>query len=485
MDMEIPLLMKKFIYLVLALPFLSCDEDNGGNPLVSGKIDLTTTVALGNSLTAGIVSGGWTYEGITSSYPALIMKSLGGDGRVGDGSSKEDFIVPGIPDPGTILPLQVATSGNAGTYINGDPVFRYTTTGGGIDLSRLVANNVSLTNPFNNLAVPGATARDIAAELTGVTATYGTPPFGNPLFSMVLRNKGTAINQAVSKNPTFAFFWAGNNEVLSSALSGGVSAVFPLNDEGTVRGFISYHREVMDALLETEAKIVTATIPNVLAIPAVSMVGKVYFRNERAYIADLDGDTIYSDTLAFWGTDDGVTRKLRGSERVMMRWLGSEPETNGGRLFGLSQSDPLPDNYWISDSEISTLLDVIAKYNEYILSWRTNDRVAVVDMYSLFQNLAEKDGENYTINGVTFKVDLSLPFGGFFSLDGIHPALNGQRVLANAFISEINQKFDASIPAISISETEKIKPAVLSAGLYNGLPASAPFEQWLHLLGIQ
>jgi hypothetical protein len=477
------MLFRRIGAVALALTAITCSSDNDSSSLRSGKLDMQRFVVVGNSLTAGMVSGGWSYSMVQNAYPALIMKAAFGTAAVGDGSLKEAFVVPRISDPAVLLPIRVAAYSEVGEYANGAKVRRYTTIPGGTDITKMLPENLTYEKPFNNLAVPGATARDLLNETTGLTATLASPPFGNPLFQLVTRERAPSVAQAVELKPTLALFWAGNNEILSAALSGGVRAPFPFDDQTGIPGFRTHHANAINRLLETGAKVVTATIPNVTVIPAVSMVGFISSKNERAYIADLDGNQVFTDTLAFWGTDNGETRKLRGSERVLMGWMGREPETNGGRLYGLTESDPLPDNLWLSDAELNTISTVTAQYNSYINTWAENPNVAVVDIFGVFNDMAAKNGQQYTLNGQTFTVDLSLPYGGFFSLDGVHPDAMGQQVLANIFASVINQKFDAMLPSIPVVKPAA-KVALQTKGWPQGAPASEPLFQWMRLLGL-
>lgn len=480
--MEITNTMKKaFLALIPVLSLAGCGESSLEVTYTSGALDVTRVAALGNSLTAGIQSSGWTKASLEASYANLIVKQLFGPDQLGDGALGELFVVPEISDPGALIPYRVAQNNDVGQYSDGTRVFRYTLAGGGVNLSGLTPQNYAYKESFNNLAVPGATARDMAAEVFGTTATYASPPFGNPLFSLVLRERGTALEQAKTLKPTFAIFWAGNNEVLSSALSGGVTATFPLEDNGTVKGFRSWHTQVMQELLSSGAKVVTATIPNVTVIPSVSKVGIVSSKNERSYIADLDGNAVFTDTLAFWGSDNGSVRKLRGTERVMMGWLGKEPELNSGVLYGLAEATPLPDNLWLSDDEINQLLSVISSFNTYIKTWESNPNVAVVDINALFSQLASNNGGTFTLDGQTFRVDLSLPNGGFFSLDGTHPADFGYKVLANAFIATINSTFKAQIQGVSLAQPAA-KTVPQGSGIPTGIPAGEAAVQSLKII---
>ena len=51
--------------------------------------------------------------------------------------------------------------------------------------------------------------------------------------------------------------------------------------------------------------------------------------------------------------------------------------------------------------------------------------------------------------------------GGIFSLDGIHPTNTGYAIVANAFLKEINRRFDADIPEVSVEGIMKTDQLVL------------------------
>ena len=56
------------------------------------------------------------------------------------------------------------------------------------------------------------------------------------------------------------------------------------------------------------------------------------------------------------------------------------------------------------------------------------------------------------LSGVSFASEFSADFitGGLFSFDGVHPSNTGHAVVANEFIKVINEKYNASIPLVSV-----------------------------------
>ncbi|PIE77928.1 MAG: hypothetical protein CSA15_10575 [Candidatus Delongbacteria bacterium] len=52
-------------------------------------------------------------------------------------------------------------------------------------------------------------------------------------------------------------------------------------------------------------------------------------------------------------------------------------------------------------------------------------------------------------NGIKFTTDYIS--GNLFSFDGIHPTSQGYAVIANRFISAINNKLNSEIPLINVS----------------------------------
>ena len=124
--------------------------------------------------------------------------------------------------------------------------------------------------PFNNLAVPGAILYDVLDTTDFATKSVQR---GNPFFQIVLRSKAlgpTMFHQAKALNPTFVFFWMGNNDVLGYAASGGTRGTDPTGKLPTPDViFQLLFRQAIDSLLKINStvKVAVANIPDVTVIP--------------------------------------------------------------------------------------------------------------------------------------------------------------------------------------------------------------------------
>jgi len=170
------------------------------------QVDFTRYVAIGDSLTAGFMSGGLVQSSQVNSYPALIHRQATG----GDAGFQQPLVsAPGIPP---LLQL-VSLSPLVITRLpgQGQPV------------------NLNVPQPYNNLGIPGATLADVLNTKSG------------GIFDLILRNPAfqntTAIQQALALHPTFVTVWIGNNDALNAATSGIVN-----DSPGPLRAIRSRHR---------------------------------------------------------------------------------------------------------------------------------------------------------------------------------------------------------------------------------------------------
>ena len=148
-----------------------------------GQPSFGTYVSIGDSLAAGFESGGLVQTHQVNSVPALLARQ----------AAAPDFQLPLVSEPGIPPELTLVSLVPAPTIVRKP--------GQGAPL------NLGLPRPYNNLAVPGATLID---AVTRVTDNGG-------LHDLILRGRGTQLQQALALRPTFATVWIGNNDVLGAA----------------------------------------------------------------------------------------------------------------------------------------------------------------------------------------------------------------------------------------------------------------------------
>ncbi|MEP3837231.1 MAG: G-D-S-L family lipolytic protein [Algibacter sp.] len=273
--------MKNIKYLTLIfglIAFVGCNEPEdvlkGTNiepegvvilpELVTGSADFSTYVSIGNSLTAGFSDNALFKASQENSFPNILAQKFT---MIGGGSFNQPLMNDNFG--GLILGGNVVL--NPAT---GDQLFkpRLVTTGGAPkDLADVIGpvtpttdfllNNP--TGPFNNMGVPGARSYHMIAPGYGNIANF--PAAANPYFIRMTGATPDAsmLELAMAQSPTFFTLWAGNNDVLGYATSGGDGSS-TISDKATFDFAIS---TLITTLTSGGAKGVVANIPYVTDIP--------------------------------------------------------------------------------------------------------------------------------------------------------------------------------------------------------------------------
>ncbi|MCB4798002.1 SGNH/GDSL hydrolase family protein [Neotamlana laminarinivorans] len=269
----------KYTWLfVLLIGFVSCNEpedvladfnidtttEESSETLVTGTADFSTYVAIGNSLTAGFTDNALFIASQENSIPNILSQKFQ---LLGSGT----FTQPLMNDNygGLILGGNVVYDPTTGEQLFAP---RLVTTGGApLALTDVIGNVTPTTDfllnnptgPFNNMGVPGAKSYHIIAPGYGNIANF--PTAANPYYIRMTGSTPDAsiLELSLAQNPTFFTLWAGNNDVLGYATSGGDSSD-PITDETTFNYAVS---TIVNALTASGAKGVMANIPYVTDIP--------------------------------------------------------------------------------------------------------------------------------------------------------------------------------------------------------------------------
>ncbi len=207
---------------------------------VRGDADFSTYVALGNSLTAGVIDNRLNRSGQLNSYPAIM-------------ADKMASVVPGFTFTQPLLPEGLAE----GTLLfrglnNGTPVIQSST--GGLTMEAVEQARVS--GPVNNLGIPGAKVADLTAQ-----------GYANPYFQRFAFNQSnTVVGEALVLNPTFFTLWIGNNDVLEFATEGGIEGGAIITPAAE---FEESYRAIINQLVASNASIegAIANIPDITKAP--------------------------------------------------------------------------------------------------------------------------------------------------------------------------------------------------------------------------
>ncbi|GAB4297141.1 MAG: SGNH/GDSL hydrolase family protein [Ignavibacteriaceae bacterium] len=421
----------------------------------SGNADFSTFVSIGNSLTMGEQSGSVYESGQMYSFGNLIAQQL-----------NVKYAQPLFSDPGTGGRIEITSLDPFTTKINpeaGVPV------------------NLEYPAPYNNLGIKGAFLSDVLNAVdasTSYTAAFGSP---NPLFDAVLRGLGTQLQQAMFLKPTLVTLWIGNNDILAYATRGGLFPITPLD------AFNSNFNSILEALKSTGADVVAGNIPNVTAIPFFTtvgpgvglaiqaamnsnpdIVGLVYELSVSPGIGVATPDNLFSgDVLITLSASSAATLigDVTGAYYTQNN-IPVPPTVNTAFPFGLTPENPFPNGLLLDPVEIGNVAATISAYNSAIETAVASYGFAMVDINSVFNDIAVNGRVE---NGITFTTQYVE--GNLFSLDGVHPTSQGYGIVANEFIKTMNAAFNSNIPLVDISTIPGSLPLgkVVTLGKY-GIP---------------
>jgi lysophospholipase L1-like esterase len=380
--------------LVLLLPAAAFAVD-------TGSADFTRYVAIGDSLTAGFMSGSLNQPSQQNSYPVLIFRQATG---LNTGFEQPLVSAPGIPaalELRSLAPLVIAPKSGSGAPLN-----------------------LNLQRPYNNLAVPGADVHDAVATVTD----------NGGLHDLILRKQGTQLQQAAFLRPTFVTIWIGNNDVLAAATSGRVIEGVTITP---VAQFDADFKTLVGAIGATGAKMAIANIPDVSGIPFVTTISRFIVNPATGQPVLINGQPV--PIL-------GPGGPLGANDRVLLTASSELAKGNGIPVQLGGSGQPLADQFVLDAGEIATINARVAAYNNIIQSVGNAAGAALVDANAVFREVATS-GVNF--GGITFTK--SFLTGGIFSYDGVHPTAFGYAYIANVFIAAINAKFGGEIPPVNLS----------------------------------
>lgn len=385
-----------------------------------GSADFTRFVALGDSYGAGVESGSLNQNHQPFSWPAVIARQ----------ANAPDFQQPLVSFPGIGPELQL---------INLSPTI--TPAGGqGQPL------NLTLPRAYNNLSIPGANVTD----LTTIKGADNPPRNTAQSFAQfILRGTGTAVDQALSQQPTFIAIWIGGNDLLGAVLGGTPKALTPVDT------FRTSYNAMLDRLVAGApgAGMIVGNIPtNPATLPILNTVPPVLVRpDNRQPVLGPDGNPIFlvSDL------GNGTVGQLPPGSRVLLTAL-SKIQTGVGIPATLKNvppfnllpnvGQPLADSDTLTPAEQTEIANRAVAFNDIINTAASSRNIPVADIKGLFDRLTT----GLTIGPVTFNG--SFITGGAFSLDGFHMTDMGYTLFANEYIKTINANYDTAIPLASIAE---------------------------------
>src|SRR6478752_3449083 len=364
-------------------------------------------VAIGNSITAGWQSGGINDSTQQQAYPRLLSIQMGTPYKYAS------LVNPGCPAPIANFQTQAKVGGTTAPPCS-------------------LRSPASVTDVLNNVGVPDARVLDPISATTVAS---------NALTTFILGGK-TQVQRALDARPTFVTIWIGGNNVLQAAYTGILTPTPGVSNGivGTQAEFQASYDQMIKQLLDSMPGIkgVLIGVPDASAIPLMSS-GALIASNPQ----------IQGAMALVAGQPVAVDPNCVGSAALVSTPLLLNLIKAGAHPPLLScQADPNPANpvgniFVLDPTERVQLSGFIAGLNAYI------------------KGKADAIGFGYwdpnpTLTGIRNSPQ-SLPFPSFaptgtfgtaFSLDGVHPSAEGQKLIANQLIPVINSVYGTALKPV-------------------------------------
>src|SRR5271165_1215071 len=212
------------------------DRLTGNGGTTSSTPGFTTTVVIGDSLSAGYQNGSLLESQQPNGWASLVAKQ-----------ASFSLALPLIASPGVPAVLQLVSVGPP-------PVIQQAS---GISIGR--------TNPAtqpHDLAVPGHLLNDVINTVPVLVPTSDEELITDLVLGFPLGDTKSQMNEAIALKPTAIFVWAGSNDALQADESGSPSSMTP------VATFTQEFTQLLGTLhSQTKATLIVANIPDVTEIP--------------------------------------------------------------------------------------------------------------------------------------------------------------------------------------------------------------------------
>lgn len=457
----------KYIWLLLILfGFTACDDDKYDNPnnepieVVPGTADFSRFVAVGASLNAGYTDGALFIASQNNSLPIILSErfALAGGG--------EDFSQPFTNDNIGGLLLGGNQIANPRLFFDGS---------GPAVLPGVPTTEVSniMPGPYNNMGVPGAKSFHLLAKGYGNIAGLALG-LANPYFVRMASNPNASIMEDVmAQDPTFFMLWAGSDDVLGYAVTGG-DGTDPITPQGT---FDAAYGALIATLTSGGANGVVGNIPYVTSLPYFTTIpyNPVPLDNATATLlngafAPYNGGLAQAEAFGLISADERTARTINfvaGENAVTLvdeyltdlsaLGLPSYRQSTADDLLVLTSSSfigtlvggnpqlingvsvPLDDKWVLTPSEQSEIMAATDMFNMKISSSVNNAGLAFFDANAIMQELADSGIQS---DGFTLTADLVL--GGAISLDGVHPTARGYSLIGNEILKAIDATYGSN-----------------------------------------
>jgi lysophospholipase L1-like esterase len=414
--------------ILVAVPLLlsACDKDSLEPPTASSvSLDardmFTRYVAIGNSITAGLQSGGINDSTQLEAYPVLLARQMGLDTPEETTTGTSEFNVPLMAGPGCPPP-----------YTN---IFTQERLAGG-DATTCLFRELPIPTYVNNIAFPGA-------DLVEVFSYYdaGIVPSVTDVYKTFLLGGRTQIEAARAMDPTFLTVWIGNGDMQDAILATadpGNASIYPTPTE-----FAATYAQMMDSIdtFQTVEGGVLLGVIQVTAAPYVSSGGAYFLASQTIPTLTVNANCLAQQQIP--GTTESASVLVPFHYgAVLMGMAGAGVPTT------LDCSVPEV----ISTQEAVDMILTVVQYNAAIEAEAAERDWIYIDPNELLQQVAQDPTaiRPFPAFSPGDPQYLTEPFGWALSLDGLHPSGRAHVLVANALIEAINAKYGAAINPISV-----------------------------------
>lgn len=287
----------------------------------------------------------------------------------------------------------------------------------------------------DNLAVPGFKAADLLTTMAVPVPTTSYEIFNNYVLAYPAGATGSALDQALAKNPSLIYLWIGQNDALGVIASADPTVMTPPSVFA-----IQLLQTLLTLRTATSAYLVVGNIPDITHIaymtPALTVL------------------TGASTSLGIPQAEISSALNLYPGDLLTLK--GVEDFLADLKAVQTGQSPPflplLPGDV-LTAANVQIAQATIDSYNSVITEVVGEAGGTVVDIHGLMQDIEAGNGP--TINGYKVTSDY---FGGFYSLDGFHPSYTGYGIIANLFIQATNTFTGTTIPAADLTAIAAADP---------------------------
>jgi hypothetical protein len=395
--------MRNRLWLLL-LPTLLCGQVFAQQ----NKLDVTTFVALGEGLAAGMADFSLKDIYQQQSFPALIAKQI-----------KTDF-----PQPLIELPGIGSAPGFPPTEVTIPAKGQFTVREGfppGLFVFNISVPGLKLADSISRRPVrPLIQKSDV--QQTVLNMILGYP-------ALVLQ-KGTALwsqlEYAQNLKPTLALIELGYFDVLDAAVQGN-PALLP-----DVATFQTNYTQVVTALTGSFANVIVTTIPNPF---------------DTAYFTTLPGATRLVGARA-----SAIAQQfhLQADDLLTLPGLFQL----GSQTFVPSNANSLPPGSVVSSALAGQVAARVAALNSAISTVAQQKGAVLYDLNAFF---ARAKSQGLVVGTRTLTADFQ---GGIYSLDGYYPGTSVHALIANDILGLLNKTFSTSFQTVDATAQLTSDPAV-------------------------